>query len=91
MSVLDKCVQRSEQSASRLVDNEAVVVTPEEGIVRVLNETAARIWELSDGTRTIRTIIGVISEEFAVDEEQAEKDIVELIDQLTRKKLVHLK
>ena len=58
----------------RVVDAEAVLVLPARGEVKVLNEVGARIWELSDGNRTVREIANVICEEYEVDAAAAEAD-----------------
>lgn len=44
-----------------------VVIDPSGRMLRGLNETAARIWELSDGTRTARAVAERLAEEFQTD------------------------
>ncbi len=39
-------------AASRVYGTDAVVISPEEGMVRLLNLTATRIWELAAGALT---------------------------------------
>ena len=74
----------------RVVDDEAVLVLPERGEVKVLNQVGARIWELSDGTRTIREIAEAICEEFAVDADAAEADTLEFLKDLHGKEAISL-
>jgi len=50
--------------------------------IYTLNEVAARIWELVDGQKRVHDIRDVIVEEFEVGPEQAEADLVELLQQL---------
>jgi hypothetical protein len=38
----------------RRLEHEAVVVLPDKGEVKVLNEVGAQIWALADGTRSVR-------------------------------------
>lgn len=66
----------------RLVDAEAVLVLPARGEVKVLNQVGARIWELSDGNRTVREIARVICEEYAVDADAAEVDTLTFLKDL---------
>ena len=47
-----------------------------------LNEVAARVWELIDGTKFIRDISAVIAGEYDVDPDRARKDVIELVTQL---------
>ncbi|NMC13056.1 MAG: PqqD family protein [Chloroflexi bacterium] len=69
---------------------EAVIVLPNKGQVKVLNEVGARIWSLIDGKRCIREIVDEIIKEYQVDDETAERDTVNFIDELTKKSVVQL-
>jgi uncharacterized protein YoxC len=64
---LDSIPRRSPTVVSRLLDDEAVLVHPVQGKVRVLNPVGARVWELADGQRTLGAISRVIASEFAAD------------------------
>lgn len=75
----------------RLVGEEAVVILPEKGQVKVLNEVGARIWTLADGRNTIRDIINAICEEYKVPTEQAEADVLDFIRLLIDKNVLELK
>jgi len=91
MSILNKYPHHSPNTASRLVDGEAVVVTPGEGTVRILNETGSRVWELSDGKKNIGELVSIIENEFSVTTEIAKSDILELISDLENKNLMVIK
>lgn len=47
-----------------------------------LNETGVFIWELIDGKRDIRDITARMAEEFDVDPDEAEKDIIVFLEQV---------
>ncbi len=47
-----------------------------------LNEVGARIWDLIDGKRSVREIRDCLLQEFAVNETEAEADLLTLLDQL---------
>ena len=47
-----------------------------------LNEPGVFIWELIDGKRDIRDITAAMAEEFDVDLAEAEKDIIEFLEQV---------
>ena len=47
-----------------------------------LNEPGVFIWELIDGKRDIRDITAAMAEEFDVDLAEAEKDIIEFLEQI---------
>lgn len=74
----------------QVVDGEAVLVLPDKGEVKVLNEVGARIWELADGTRTIGQIAEQLTEDFEVDIQKAQNDVVEFLQQLEQKGVIQL-
>jgi len=88
MNWLDAQPRKHPRTASRLVDGEAVIVLPEESVVKVLNLVGSRIWELADGTRTVREIAGTIYEEYKVDHEQAEKEAIEFVEEMAQAELL---
>jgi hypothetical protein len=47
-----------------------------------LNETAARVWELLDGRRTLAEILELLVQEFEVASVTAETDLRVLVEQL---------
>ena len=79
-----------EQVAGRVIANEAVLVLAQSGEVQVLNEVGARIWELTDGTRTIAQIAQTIADEFDVSLEQAQADVGDFISALVGERIVVL-
>lgn len=90
MSILTKCPKKSESTASRIIENEAVIVVPKEGLVRILNEVGSRIWQLLDGKNSIEDIINILSPEFNVPREGLEKDTLDFIRELKEKEMIIL-
>ena len=76
------------RTASRVFSGEAVIITPAENVVRMLNDAGSRIWELADGTRTVEQIAAVLAEEFAVDLPQARASAAAFVDELAAKGLL---
>jgi glycerol-3-phosphate O-acyltransferase len=74
----------------RTIDDEAVLVLPEQGQVKVLNEVGARIWALADGTRTVRDIVDTICTEYEVEPAQAEADTLDFVARLVERGMVSL-
>ncbi len=74
--------KRSEETASRVIDDEAVIVMPKEGTVKILNDTGAAIWELSDGAHSIEDIAKSLSGRFYIAEAEACRDILEFLEEL---------
>lgn len=81
---------RSKKTASRILQEEAVIVLPQESKVNTLNPVGTRIWELSDGNRTIKDIIKAIINEFEAEKTEVEKDIIEFINELVNKNMLAL-
>ncbi len=90
MDILQKYPKRSRNSASRVVDGEAVVVQPLQSEINVLNEVGTRIWELADGSRSLDLIIHDIQEEFDAAPEVIRKDVCYFVEELNRKKMITL-
>lgn len=72
------------QVASRTVEGSAIIVLADSGLVNMLNPVGTRIWELADGKRSVREIVNSIVEEFAVDYSEAERDVLEFVQQLVQ-------
>jgi hypothetical protein len=72
----------------RQLENEAVLVLPDKGEVKVLNEVGARIWALTNGRQSVRQIAATISAEYQVEQSVAEADTLEFVAQLAAKGLV---
>lgn len=88
VSLEDKFV-RNDDIAWRVIDGEALVVSPKDSLVYPLNEVATRIWELFDGKRNICEITSIIREEFEVDNKTAQDDIVDFVEGLLKAGLVN--
>jgi len=73
-----------------ITGDEAVLVLPERGQVKVLNEVGARVWDLADGTHDIDAIVGTLCDEYDVDRDRAEADTLIFIAELEAKGLLAL-
>ncbi len=87
MHQLDKVYKKSDSIVFRKIADEFILVPIRQNVgdlesISTLNEVAARIWELIDGKMKVREIKDKIVEEFEVTPQQAEKDIIEYLQQL---------
>jgi hypothetical protein len=71
--------------------NEAVVLHLEDGIYYGLNPVASRIWELVQQPRTVKEIRNTLLSEYEIAEPACTRDLLELLAQLVRWKLVEVK
>ena len=87
MKQLDYCYQKDPDMVSREIAGEVILVPIRRNVgdlesVYTLNETAALAWTLFDGIHTVNQIQDQIITEYEVDEDEAERDLIELIQQL---------
>lgn len=75
-------------AASRVYGSDAVVISPEQAMVRMLNPTATRIWQLADGSRSLEEIALALVDEYEVDYHQAHQSVVRLLTDLSEKHLI---
>jgi coenzyme PQQ biosynthesis protein PqqD len=80
-------IQRDEKIPWRLIDGEAVLVNMEDGEVIHLNEVAAEIWNVIDGTRSVHDIIDHVNNEFEAERATIEKDVFDFLNRLIEKKV----
>ncbi len=81
----------SEHARGRRLEHEAVIVLPDRGEVKVLNEVGAQIWTLADGTRSVRDIAAALCVEYEVPPAEAEADTLTFLAELQQKGLITLR
>ncbi len=74
--------------AARVYGSDAVVISPDQGMVRMFNPTATRIWQLTDGSRSVEEIAVVLTGEFDVELAEARQSVIRLLTELTEKRLI---
>lgn len=74
--------------AARVYSGEAVILSPAENMVRMLNPVGSRIWELADGTRTVDEIATALTTEFDVEYPEARQSTEEFVSALVAKGLL---
>lgn len=85
---LDAFPHPAAYARGRLLDREAVIVLPDRGEVKVLNEVGAQIWTLADGSRSVREIAASVASVYQVSPAEAEADTVEFLRELFEKALI---
>ncbi len=81
---------RVEATAFRIIEGEAVILNLDSGIYYSLNAVGSKVWNLCDGSQSIRDIATAICAEFEVEREGAEKDILEVMDDLLKEGLIRI-
>ncbi len=88
---LKNVVRRQKDVAWRMIDGEAVIITPSDSTMHTLNDVGTRIWELMTGQRSLLDMAQVLCKEFEVEQERAEKDTIWFVECLAKKGLVESK
>lgn len=89
MKDLRQILSHAPSIVTRKTGNEYVLVPVTNNIadmnsVYTLNETGAFIWELIDDKRSIADLIKEMTLEYMISEDEAERDILEFIEQLRK-------
>ena len=88
MLTLDTILAPNPNAVGHIVDDQAVVVVPEHGEVKVFNEVGTHIWELVDGSRSIRDIAELVCEAFEVAPETAVQDTLEFVTEILKEDII---
>jgi len=83
--------KRREDNIWRDIGGEVVILDEDSTQVCLLNKTAALIWTLADGTRTVEEIAENIHQRFKVSLQEAVADVRELGAQLLEADLVEFR
>jgi hypothetical protein len=70
------------------LEEETIVLDPRRREVHLLNETAARIWELLASPRSLDELTDELGDEYDVGDAELREAVVECVDGLTRKGLL---
>lgn len=76
--------------AFRIIEKEAVIVHPVKGMVYALNSTGSFAWQYFNGEKSIREIAETIQHAYQVNYTDAERDLCELIHELSTRGLITL-
>jgi len=73
---------------ARFLGDEVFIMNLNEVRTYSLNETAARVWALIDGSRTNEDIVRCLTEEYDVPEETCRTAVLEIIERLETENLI---
>jgi len=89
--MIDKYLAQHPRVASRVLEEEAIILTPGDNRLYTFNSVGTYIWELADGKRKVGEIVTEICEEFDVEAETARRDALEFIENFVQKGILELK
>lgn len=85
---LESVVVVSADAVSRELDGEAVILELASGTYFGLNDVGTRIWALIGERRPLRQVFEALRQEYDVQPEALERDLVELVEKMREKGLV---
>jgi len=85
---LNRVPRIAENVTIRFLGDEAFVMNLNEVRTYSLNETAARVWALIDGSRTGGDIVRCITEEYDVPEETCRTAVLGILERLETENLI---
>jgi hypothetical protein len=88
--MIGKCIFRNENTASRIIDGQAVIMTLGDNTLHTLNDVGSRIWELCSAPKTLEEIITVINEEYTASYEGIKSDCEVFIQEMLTKGMLTL-
>jgi hypothetical protein len=89
--VLQQVMIHNPDAACRVIDGEAFIITPHDNQIHNLTEVATRVWELGGEGMTVGEIVAAIVEEYEVEAEVAERDVIAFVRDLEERHIVTLK
>ena len=88
MDNLDKILKQETLTPWQEMEGRALVITPQKSAVHELNDKATFVWKKIDGQTTARAIIVDLCEDFDVNPEEAQNDVLPLIREMKEKGLI---
>lgn len=92
--MLNEVFAPSKDVVARKIEGETIIIPLVAGIgdledeLYTLNETGQAIWEKLDGKKNIRAIVDELSAEYGAPAEEIQEDIVGIIKELARRKII---
>ena len=81
MQATDK-PRQSPEATHQMVEEEAILINLTTGSYYTLNDTGAMFWEMLDGQRSITDCAAAIAQEYEVETQVVEVDLLELATEL---------
>ncbi len=85
---LNSTITRKEDLLSGVLDDETIIMSIESGNYHVINQTGRRIWELLEQPKTIAEVCDILSEEYEVDPEACQEEVLHFVEGLESRQIV---
>lgn len=81
-------VSRAEEQVSSTLAGEEVILNLKSGVYYGLDEVGARVWSLMETPRSVAEICDVLTEEYEVERARVEADVLALLKEMDKERLV---
>lgn len=83
-------VSRSEEPVAVEVDGTVVMMSLEQGMYFGLEGVGPRIWALLDQPRSVREVCDALTDEFAIDADACQREVLAFLDELCASQLIRI-
>lgn len=80
--------RRNPQTAGRIIDGQAFVVTPDDNKLHTLNDAATLLWTLAAQGASVAAAAALLCQEFEVDPGTAQVDAAACLDDLVARRIL---
>jgi hypothetical protein len=88
--LLDTFVVASAEQASADLGDEAAILNLKDGVYYGLDPVGARIWKFIQTPRTVREVRDALLEEYDVEADRCEEELIALLQQLAKNDLIDI-
>ena len=79
---------RNPQTAGRVIDGQAFIVTPDDNKLHTLNGAATQLWQLAASAISIDDAVAALTREYEVDRETAQHDAEACLDDMVARQIL---
>lgn len=88
MLELESRPARRPEVLARQGESETILLDVDSGCFFTLDQVGARIWDLCDGSASVSEIVTIVCNEYDADRDTVEADVLELLTELSRERLL---
>ena len=85
---INSTITRNEELLSGEIEQEIVIMNLDSGSYHVINKTGQRIWELLEEPMSAAEICSTISEEYEVDTQNCQEEVLKFLADLQSRQIV---
>jgi len=91
MDLTQRYAINKDKLSYRIIDDEAVVLDLDNGHYFSLNKVGTKIWEAINKQKSLKEILKLLKEEYQLPEKRLKSDLLTLVKDLERAKLIKVK